>query len=259
MSHGAWAIARSAVPNYEELLMKHAYLAALALGVCAAPAAAQAPVAPVLQAIAGTRLDVSAAGEVSRVPDVAIITAGVMTRSSSATAALAENAARMERVRAALKRAGIADRDIQTSNISLNPEYRYQENQPPQLTGYTASNQVNVRFRDIRNTGRILDALVAEGANQINGPSLTIDKPEAALDEARAKAVAAGRARAELYARALGMRVVRLLSVSEGGGYSVPPPMPMAVMEARGAAADSKIDPGEQKLQVTLTMSFELR
>ena len=100
-------------------------------------------------------------------------------------------------------------------------------------------------------------ALVAEGANQINGPSLTIDKPEAALDEARVKAVAAGRARAELYARALGMRVVRLLSVSEGGGYSVPPPMPM--MRAQADSAATKIDPGEQQLQVTLAMSFELQ
>jgi len=237
--------------------MKHAYLAALALGAFAAPAAAQAQVAPAVQAISGTRLDVSASGECSRVPDVAVISAGVVTRSASATGAITENAARMERVRAALKRAGIADRDIQTSNISLNPEYRYQENMPPQLTGYTASNQVNVRFRDIRNTGRILDALVAEGANQINGPSLTIDKPEAALDEARVKAVAAGRARAELYARALGMRVVRLLSVSEGGGYSVPPPMPM--MRAQADSAATKIDPGEQQLQVTLAMSFELQ
>jgi uncharacterized protein YggE len=250
-------LARSSV-DYEEFPMKHASLAALALGLCAVPAAAQAQAAPAVQAISGTRLDVSATGEVSRVPDVAVVTAGVVTRSASATGAISENAARMERVRAALKRAGIADRDIQTSNISLNPEYRYQENMPPQLTGYTASNQVNVRFRDIRNTGRILDALVAEGANQINGPSLTIDKPEAALDEARAKAVVAGRARAELYARALGMRVVRLLSVSEGGGYSVPPPMPMMRAQAADSAV-SKIDPGEQQLQVTLAMSFELQ
>ena len=240
--------------------MKHAFLAAVALVALAAPAAGQTPsvLPPFVQTISGTRLDVSATGEVSRVPDIAIISAGVMTRSASATGAISENAARMERVRAALKRAGIADRDIQTSNISLNPEYRYQENQPPQLTGYTASNQVNVRFRDIRNTGRILDALVAEGANQINGPSLTIDKPEAALDEARAKAVAAGRARAELYARALGMRVVRLLSVSESGGITNP--LPMVMMRAQaGDSAASKIDPGEQQLQVTLAMSFELQ
>jgi uncharacterized protein YggE len=241
--------------------MKHRYLAALALGasLVAAAAQAQAPT-PFVQTISGTRLDISATGEVSRVPDIAIISAGVMTRSASATAAIADNAARMERVRAALKRAGIADRDIQTSNLSLNPEYRYQDNQPPQLTGYTASNQVSVRFRDIRNTGRILDALVAEGANQINGPSLTIDKPETALDEARMKAIAVGRARADLYARALGMRVVRLLSVSEGGGYSVPPPVVMMRAERSAmGAADSKIDPGEQQLQVTVAMSFELQ
>lgn len=164
----------------------------------------------------------------------------------------------MERVRAALKRAGVADRDIQTSNVSLNPEYRYPDNQAPQLTGYTASNQVTVRFRDIRSSGDILDALVAQGANQINGPSLTIDKPEAALDEARASAVAIGRARAEAYARSLGMRVVRLVSMAESGGGVAPPqpPMPMA-MEAR--AASTKIDPGEQKLEITLAMVYELQ
>ena len=239
--------------------MKHFLLAAVALAVMTpAAASAQAPVA--VQTISGTRLDLSVTGEVSRVPDVAIISAGVVTRAATATAALEQNATRMERVRAALKRAGIADRDVQTSNISLNPEYRYRENLPPQLNGYTASNQVNVRFRDIRNTGKILDALVAEGANQINGPNLTIDKPEAALDEARLKAIANGRARAEIYARALGMRVVRLLSVSEGGGHSVPQPMVMMRVEARAVgAADSKIDPGEQEVQVTVNMSFELQ
>ena len=235
-------------------------LLALALGAATIPAALSAQATAVIQPLAGTRLDISATGEVTRVPDVAIISAGVMTRSSTATGAIQENATRMERVRAALKRAGIADRDIQTSQISLNPDYRYVENQPPQLTGYNASNQVSIRFRDIRNTGRILDALVAEGANQINGPTLTIDKPEAALDEARANAIAVGRARAELYARALGMRVVRLLSVSESGGYAAPPPMPYVMRaEAAQGAADSKIDPGEQKLQVSLAMSFELR
>ncbi len=242
--------------------MKHAFLAALSLGTAGSPAFAQSPnVAPMVQTISGTRLDVSATGEVSRVPDVAIISAGVQTRSATATGAISENASRMEKVRAALKAAGIADSDIQTSNISLNPEYRYQDNQPPQLTGYTASNQVNVRFRDIRNSGRILDALVAQGANQINGPSLTIDKPELALDEARANAIAVGRARAELYARALGMRVVRLLSVTEGGGFNNPPPIVMMRAERGGAtgAADSKIDPGEQQLQVNVSLSFELR
>ena len=237
--------------------MKSALLASLCLGAMALPAAAPAQV-PVVQTINGTRLDVSVTGEVSRVPDIANISAGVVTRAASATAAISQNAARMERVRAALKRAGIEDRDIQTSSINLNPEYRYQDNQAPVLTGYSASNQVSIRFRDIRNSGRILDALVAEGANQINGPSLSIDKPEAALDEARTKALAAGRARAELYARSLGLRVGKLVSVSESGGYSGPQPMVMSRMAVAEAAA-TKIDPGEQQLQVTLAMTFELQ
>jgi hypothetical protein len=233
----------------------------LGLALCAAAptaAAAQAVQAP-MPAIAGTRLEVSATGEATRVPDLAIISAGVVTRQTTATAAIQENAARMERVLSALKRAGIEERDVQTSSINLNPEYRYQDNRAPQLVGYTASNQVSIRFHDIRNTGKILDALVAEGANQINGPTLTVDKPEAALDEARLKALANGRARADVYARALGRRVARIVSISESGGsYPVPPPMPM-MMEARAQGADSKILPGEQKLQVTLSIVFDLQ
>ena len=230
-------------------------LGAAVLPAAAAAAAASAQVAPV---VTGTRLEISATGEATRVPDLAIISAGVSTRQSTASSAIQENATRMERVLAALKKAGIADRDVQTSSINLNPEYRYQDNQAPQLVGYTASNQVSIRFRDIRNSGKILDALVAEGANQINGPSLTIDKPETALDEARAQAIANGRARADFYARALGKRVVRLISVSEGGGNYPSPPMPM-MMEARAQSVDTKIVPGEQKLQVSLSMVFELQ
>ena len=240
--------------------MKQILMAALMLGAAAVPAAADAQQASINQTIAGTRLDISATGDVTRVPDVAIISAGVVTRAATASAALQQNANRMDRVIAALKRAGIEDRDLQTSNLSLNPEYTYINNQPPKLNGYTASNQLSVRFRDIANSGKILDALVAEGANQINGPNLTIDKPEAALDEARARAAAIGRARADLYARSLGMRVVRVVAVSESGGsYPVPPPMPMYARAEMAQAADTKIVPGEQKLSVTLTMTYELQ
>jgi uncharacterized protein YggE len=244
------------------MMMRTRLIAALVLAaapITAGVAQAQT-VAVQMPVISGTRLDVSATGEVTRIPDIATISAGVQTLQPTATAAIEENAARMERVRAALKRAGIEDRDIQTSSINLNPEYQYDQNRPPRLTGYRATNTVNVKFRDLKRTGTILDALVAEGANQINGPNLTIDKPESALDEARTKAIANGRARADLYAKALGMRVVRLISVSEGGGYNVPPPMPMmAQMAERGAAADTKIDPGTQQLQVNVSMSFELQ
>lgn len=234
---------------------------ALLLGAIGWTAPAAAQQASITQTIAGTRLDINATGEVTRVPDVAIISAGVVSRSATASGAIQDAATRMDRVLAALKRAGIADRDIQTGSVSLNPEYRYPENQSPQLTGYTASNTLTIKFRDIRNSGKILDALVAEGANQINGPNLTIDKPEAALDEARANAIATGRARADLYARSLGMRVARIVAVSESGGYAVPPPAPppMPMMARAYESARTKIEPGEQKVQVTVAMTFELQ
>jgi uncharacterized protein YggE len=238
--------------------MNKAFLATLLLGIAAIPSTAAAQQSTITQAIAGTRLDVTATGEVTRVPDVAIISAGVVTRAATASGAIQQASIRMARVRDALKQAGIADRDIQTSNISLNPDYIYANNEPPKLNGYSASNQLSVRFRDIASSGKILDALVAEGANQISGPNLTIDKPDAALDEARTRAVASGRARAELYARSLGLRVVRVVSVSESGGYA-PPPMPMVMMAERSQVASTKIDAGEQKLQVSVSMTFELQ
>ena len=238
--------------------MKTAFLAMLLTGIAAVPAAAGAQQAAITQTIAGTRLDLQSTGEVTRVPDVAVVSAGVVSRAQTATAALQDSADRMARVLAALKQAGVAGGDIQTSHVNLNPEYRYQNNEAPQLIAYTASNNVTVRFRDVRSSGKILDALVREGANQINGPTLTVDRPEAALDEARAKAIAAGRARADLYARSLGMRVVRVVSISESDGYPIQQPVPM-VMERAASVASTRIEPGEQKLQVTLSMTFELQ
>ena len=235
--------------------MKPILIAALGLLAATAPNAASAQ-----DPVRGTRLDINATGTVTRVPDLAIISAGVVTRSATATGAISDNASRMERVRAALKRAGIADKDIQTSTLSLNPDYRYDNNQPPVLTGYQASNNVSIKFRDLKRSGAILDALVAEGANQISGPSLTIDRPEAAQDEARQKAIAAGRARADLYARTLGMRVTRLVSVSESGGYVRPPVLMYARAEASMASdAKTTIDPGQQDIDITLAMTFELQ
>ena len=153
-----------------------------ALLLAAVPAAAQpSEVRP----ISGTRLDVVANGEVTRVPDLVRINAGVMTQAPTAVEAIRQNAARMQSVLAALRAAGVAERDVQTSSLNLNPDYRHVENQPPRLVGYQAMNTVSVRFRDIAKTGAILDALVAQGANQIHGPSLEIERPEAALDEAR--------------------------------------------------------------------------
>lgn len=231
----------------------------LAAALLAAPFLTDAaPAQPPEPAIRGTRLDVVATGEVNRVPDLARISAGVVTSAPTATAALEQNGRQMAAVRAALKRAGIAERDIQTSSINLYPDYRQDERgaATPQIVGYRASNEVSVRFRDIANTGKVLDALVAQGANQINGPMLSVDKPEAALDEARTAALANARARAELYARALGKRVGRVVAVSESGSNFAPIGRPMARMAAQ--AATNMIEPGEQSLAVTLQVTFEL-
>jgi uncharacterized protein YggE len=239
--------------------MRNLILAAV-LGASAlplAPAAAQTQPAAII--LDGTRLDVVATGEVSRVPDIARITAGVVTLAPTATAALAQNATQMASVRAALKRAGIADRDIQTSSINLYPDYRQDaQGSNPQIVGYRASNEVSVKFRDIAATGRVLDALVAQGANQINGPTLAIDKPEAALDEARTQALANARARADLYARALGKRVARILSISEAGASYAPPVIMMRQMARDNVSSLPLIDAGEQSVSISLSVSFEL-
>jgi uncharacterized protein len=226
---------------------------ALALPVMAEAQPVQGPV------ITGTRLDVSARGEVKRVPDVALISTGVITEAANAAVAMQENAARMARVLAALKKAGVADKDVTTSAVSLSPQYRYDQNRPPVITGYQASNQVNIRFRDIGKSGAILDALVKEGANQISGPNLVIDQPQQALDEARVAAIKAARARAELYATATGLKIKRIVSISESEGFSGGPmPMMRGAMMASDAAAKTEIMPGEQEIGVTLSVVFEL-
>lgn len=239
--------------------MKKTVLPLIALAATATAAVAQPNGQPPLPAITGTRLDVTAEGDVTRVPDLATISAGVVTQAKTAAQAMADNAAKMAAASAALRRAGVADRDIATASISLQPQYRYGENQPPVLTGYRASNQLSVRFRDVKRAGAILDALVAEGINQINGPDFSIDQPEAALDEARVKAMQAARARAEVYARAAGLRVGRIVSISESGGYAPPPrPMMMQMARAQKSEADTAIEPGEQKLTVSVSVTFEL-
>lgn len=208
----------------------------------------------------GTILDVQAEGRTTRVPDIATIRAGVVSQAPTAAAALADNAQRMARVMASLKRAGIAPRDLATSNVGLSPQYRYADGQAPAITGYQATNTVSVRFRDVARAGTVLDALVAEGANQIEGPNLSIDRPDAALDEARTDAVKRARARADLYAAAAGMKVVRIISIAEAGqndgGSPVPP---MMMVRAMKADASTDIAPGEKDVTASLSVRFLLQ
>lgn len=222
------------------------------------PAIAQVAAPAVL--VDGTILDVSATGKTTRTPDIATIRAGVVTQSATAAAALADNAKRMAGVLAALKAAGVQPRDIATANVSLQPQYRYAENQPPAITGYQASNTVSVRFRDVAKSGAILDALVAQGANQIDGPSLSLDQPDAALDEARTDAIKRARARAELYAKAAGLTVVRILSISEGGEMSAPQPPVVYMARAKAqSVADTTIAPGETDVTASVSVRFLLK
>ncbi|MEL1263866.1 SIMPL domain-containing protein [Pseudoxanthomonas putridarboris] len=206
----------------------------------------------------GTLLNVSAQAEASRVPDVAAISAGVVTQAADGNAAMRQNAEQMARVVAAIKAAGIADKDVQTSGISLNPQYRYVENEAPRITGYQASNNVNLKVRDIAKLGKVLDALASVGANQINGPSFEIDQPEPVYDEARLAALKKAQARAETYAKALGLKVRRIVSISEGGGNFRPVPMMAMRAQAMDKMESTPVSPGETTLSVNLDVVFEL-
>ena len=224
----------------------------------AIPATAFAQPQTAVPAINGVRLDVAATGRVARVPDQVTLSAGVTSRAPQAEAALADNAQRMTRVRAALERAGIAARDIQTGYVGLSQDYRPDpaNNGEMRPSGYVATNTVNIRFRDVARAGRIIDALVAEGANNVNGPSFGIADREPAMDEARTRAIAAARARAELYARALGTRVSRIVAISEvaSGG----PIVMQTANFARAEAADTRIEPGELEIEANVMVTFEL-
>jgi uncharacterized protein len=229
--------------------------AALALAMPAAALADEVATVP----IAGTRLDVSADGQVTRAPDIATLTAGVVTQATTAAAAMAQNAKKMQATVAALKRAGLEDKDIRTASLSLQPQYRYADNQPPAVTGYQASNQLTITFRDIGRAGPILDALVAQGVNQIGGPDFALEHPDSALDEARAQAMQKARAKAEVYAKAAGLSIKRIVAISENGGYS-PPQAPRPVfMMARAKAADTELQPGDERIGVTVNVVFELQ
>jgi uncharacterized protein YggE len=245
------------MPQLSRFALRPLALAAfLALGV-SSPMSSNAQTTPYV-ATDGTLLNISAQGEAKRVPDIATMSTGVVTRAPDANAAMRANAEQMAKVVAAIKAAGIADKDVQTSGINLNPSYQYRENQPPTITGYEASNTVSIVVRDIAKLGKILDTLASVGANQINGPSFDVDKKDEALDEARRKAVASAQARADMYAKTLGMKVRRIVSISESGRFAPPMPMVRGMMAMKAESADTSVSPGENTLSINLDVVFEL-
>ena len=199
-------------------------------------------------------------GEVRVAPDLAIVTMGVLSTATTAQDALAANTKAMTDLMAALKAADIEAKDIQTSNFSVNPRYDYGQNngQPPKLTGYDVSNNVAVIVHKIGSIGDLLDKAVTSGSNQINGISFSIADPQAAMDEARKKAVTDAKRKAELYVAATSVTLGNVISLSEGGD-NYQPPMPM---QSKMMAADSSPVPiaqGEQVISVDVNISWEIK
>lgn len=204
-----------------------------------------------------TLLALSVQAEVSRVPDVASLDVGVVTEAPDGNAALRQNAERMSRVVAAVRKAGIAERDVRTSGVHLSPQYQYRDREAPRIIGYQASNTVTIKVREIARLGELMDALAGEGANQIHGPNFEIDQPEPVYDEARRAAVEKAQARARTYAAALGLNVRRLVSIAEGSGGGIRP-MPMLAMAKADHMESTPVAPGENTISVSLEVLFEL-
>lgn len=241
-------------------LVRAGVLGLLLATATAAPAAlAQTPPPSADSMFKATTLNLSAYGETRVAPDMANISLGVVTEAPTAAGALSANSERMTQVMAALKKAGIAEKDIQTSGLNLSPQYDYVQNEPPRLRGYQASNQVTIRVNDLDRLGAAVDATVKAGANNVNGISFGLKDPSAAENTAREAAVKALSAKADLYARATGHRVGRLVTLSEGGGYSPPSPMPvMAYARMEKASDATPVSAGELQVRIDITGLYEL-
>jgi hypothetical protein len=204
-------------------------------------------------------ISVSGEGRSFGKPDQAQISAGVVTDGATAKDALAKNTARMTEVVAAIKKMGIEDKDIQTSGFSIQPVYLPQGpgQSVPRIGGYQASNNVTVTIKQLDKLGDILDQVVQMGSNNIGGVSFSIAEPETLMMKAREAAIANARARAETYAKAAGVKLGKVLSISEG---SAPPPMP--VYAARSAemaqSASVPVEPGQQQIWLNVAVVFEL-
>lgn len=262
MNRPAAAVATPAVSN-RLLLLSGAAMAAAALFAAAPAALAQSqpggggPVA--FHAADRPALNLSAYGEVKTAPDMATISFGVVTEATTAAEAMRLNATRMNQVMAALRRAGIAERDVQTSGLNLSAQYDYVQNEPPRLRGYQANNRVTVIINDLSAVGTTADAVVAAGVNQIEGISFGLRDSTGAENRARQIAVRNLQAKAALYAQALGVELGGIRSLSEGGGYAPRPPMPYARAEmAMDSSGPTPVAAGELTVRIDITGIYDL-
>lgn len=229
------------------------------IALCAATAPLQA--AEIQISSPGPVVELNVSEVVRSAPDVAQIGAGVTTRAETAQEAMRLNAQQMDRLIARIKALGIDAKDIQTANLSLNAQYRYNnDGGQPTFLGYEVSNQLNVKLRDLKRAGEALDALVSAGANNLYGPNFMLEDDATAKAQARKAAFQHGQAMAEDYARMAGYSGVRLLEVSESFQNIGPMPLERGVMAAAAPPADAKtqVEPGEVGTGVNITVKYEM-
>ena len=203
-------------------------------------------------------IEVTGQASVDAIPDFARITLGVTSQGKDAREALAANSQAVTALIDLMKSEGVAGADIQTSSFSLSPNMASPTNSGEsqhKIVGYTVSNMVTVTARDIAKLGSLIDQAVGAGANAMYGVAYGENNPGALLDAARPHALDDARRKAEIFAKAGGARLGRLLSLTEDGGAT---PMPMTRVYARMADAPPPIEPGRDKLTVSVTTRFEL-
>ncbi|MGL3105493.1 SIMPL domain-containing protein [Bradyrhizobium sp. BR 1432] len=202
-------------------------------------------------------ISVSGEARISAAPDLAQIDAGVANDAKSAKEASDANNAAMGKVLLALKGAGIAEKDYQTSRLSLQPQYGQNKSTGASpVVGFRASNRVTVKIRDVTKVAGIIDTLVSAGANDIGNISFEVTQASKLLDDAREQAVADARRKAEIYTKAAGVTLGAPLSVTEGGG---PVPLFKGRMAAAPMAAPAAVAPGEETLSVTVNVSWAIK
>lgn len=200
-------------------------------------------------------ITVTGQGSIAVAPDTAVIRIGVSSQGKNAREASAANAKQMNAVLNAVKQSGIAERDIQTSRLSLQPQYDA-KNGSNRLLGFQVTNQITVRIHDIDKLPAILDKAISAGANEMSGIEFVVSGKSKLLDKARTDAMADAHRKAELYAKAAGASLGQVVSITEEG--SVPPPHPFQAMRAT-AAGGVPVAPGEQMLRATITVSYDLK
>ncbi|MGO8065159.1 SIMPL domain-containing protein [Rhizobium leguminosarum] len=243
------------VPIYTRTVLMTALLA-LPLAA-AAPAFAQEakPREPVIS--------VTGDGESSVAPDMAIVNLAVVKQAKTAREALDENNKAMNEVLAALKSGGIAERDLQTSGFSIQPQYNYPQpvdgqQQQPQLIGYQTINSVTVRLRDLAKLGAVIDQSVTLGINQGGDIQFTKEKPDAAIEEARKAAVADAVKRAKTLSEAAGVKLGRILEINENVPRAMPQPVYRATMMKEASDAAVPVQGGENNYNVSVTVTFAI-